>query len=274
MEYRHFSHREHALRFEYGDSYTCDGCREEGYGFRYRCRPCDFDMHESCARAPQSTRHFIDTQHDLVFKEKPGLAHVECDVCREKIEGFVYECRGCNIDLHPSCARLPHSLRHALHPHHMLQLVPSQSTGHGHGHVCNACGQGFNSREMRYCCKSSTPSDFILHISCAKLPVDPLEEMRMQSISPGVPLRCPAGPRVRRSSSTPEVPFRRPAVPQERRSLSTGRASTSSTGAAIFSSTVAPTQPISSGDVLRTGSALLSLTSSVLDIVNSVSDNN
>lgn len=113
MEYRHFSHREHALRFEYGDSYTCDGCREEGYGFRYRCRPCDFDMHESCARAPQSTRHFIDTQHDLVFKEKPGLAHVECDVCREKIEGFVYECRGCNIDLHPSCARLPHSLRHA-----------------------------------------------------------------------------------------------------------------------------------------------------------------
>lgn len=284
LEIRHFSHSEHALRFEYGSysTYQCNGCRELGSGLRYHCRPCKFDMHESCARAPKSTSHFIHPQHLLVFKEKPASPRIVCDVCREKIEGFVYECRGCNIDLHPSCARLPHSLRHALHPHHTLELVPSHSTPY----VCNVCGRGFTSPEMRYCyrcCEGSTPCHFILHISCAKLPVDPLEEMRMQSIAPlevpcghmftGAPSGTAVAAQVISSSSTGTA-----AAAQVRSSSSTGTAaqviSSSSTGAASSSSTGAATHARSSLDVLKTGSAVLSFTSKVLDLVNSLSDDN
>lgn len=202
---QHFSHSQHALRFMYGSLYTCNGCKESGYGFRYECRPCNFDLHESCARAPKSTLHSCHPQHPLVFKERPvsyarpvshgrPVSRVTCDVCGGKILGFVYECRDCNIDLHPSCAKLPVILQHALHPYHSLQLVPYNSTAHvcnvceeacTPAQVCNVCGKPCTPGEMSYrCCEGSTPCDFMLHISCAKLPVDPLEEMRMQSISP------------------------------------------------------------------------------------------
>lgn len=189
LEIQHFSHKEHPLRFVYSSSYTCDGCGEAGYGFRYQCSLCNFDLHESCARAPKSKRHSCHPQHLLKFREKPFSPNIVCDVCREKISGFSYECRGCDIDVHPSCAKLPLSLQHPLHPHHKLQLVPCNSIRYS----CNVCGRGFPPQGMRYrCCDGddSMPCDFILHISCAKRPVDPLEEIRMQSISP---LEVPRG---------------------------------------------------------------------------------
>lgn len=173
----HPSHQRHALRFAYGEKYVCDGCQE------YECRTCNFTLHESCALAAKSIRHSCHPQHSLLLRNTlPALSQCLCDVCGEQALGFVYSCRGCDVDVHPSCAKLPPTPRHALHPHHTLQLLLSNTRAR----ICNVCGACCIPGLLSYrCCQGTTsPCDFNLDISCAKLPVDPLEEMRMQSISP------------------------------------------------------------------------------------------
>lgn len=192
-EIQHSSHKQHVLSFVHLQSeYRCDGCQESGYGFRYRCGPCDFDMHESCAEAPNSTFHSCHPQHPLLLRDKPVSPLRVCDVCGGDVSGFVYDCRECDVDVHPSCAQLPQTLRHALHPHHTLQLsheVEAQAQAQAPPAVrtCNVCGEGCTSPgHWSYRCElaASGPCDFNLHIPCAKLLVDPFEEIRMQSISP------------------------------------------------------------------------------------------
>jgi hypothetical protein len=47
----HNAHREHplVLRDTGGSGFRCDGCGCDGFGLRYRCGECDFDLHEHCA---------------------------------------------------------------------------------------------------------------------------------------------------------------------------------------------------------------------------------
>lgn len=101
-------------------------------------------------------------------------------------KGFVYDCRECDVDVHPSCAQLPQTLRHALHPHHTLQLsheVEAQAQAQAQaplaGRTCNVCGEGcISPGHWSYRCELAASGP------CAKLLVDPFEEIRMQSISP------------------------------------------------------------------------------------------
>lgn len=185
-EIQHSSHKQHALIFVHLPSeYRCDGCQESGYGFRYRCGPCDFDIHESCAQAPNATLHSCHPQHPLVLRDKPVSPQRVCDVCGRDVLGFVYDCRECDVDVHLSCAQLPQTLRHALHPHHTLQLSHGPEAPAPPARSCNVCGEACSPGHWSYRCElASAPCDFNLHIPCAKLVVDPFEEMRMQSISP------------------------------------------------------------------------------------------
>lgn len=190
-EIQHFSHSQHALSFVHLQSeFRCDGCQESGYGFRYRCLPCDFDLHESCAQTLKSILHSCHPQHPLMFREKPVSLDRVCDVCGKQVLGFLYDCRGCGVDVHPSCAKLPTMVRHPLHPHHTLQLLlytytPQEAEAEAPpACICNVCGEACNPGQWSYRCEGSTPCDFNLHIPCAKILVDPFEEIRMQSISP------------------------------------------------------------------------------------------
>lgn len=55
----HFSHPEQELKLSnYQKPYRCDGCKEQGYGSRYRCELCNFDLHKECM-FPSVTTFFI-----------------------------------------------------------------------------------------------------------------------------------------------------------------------------------------------------------------------
>lgn len=223
--FQHFSHREHVLLFSHRwGLYNCDGCKEVGFGPRYRCNSCDFDLHESCARAPETVNLPYHTEN-LVFREKPFPSHVVCNLCGEHVSGFVYECRECNFDLHPSCANLPMTLQHPVHPHHMLQLQRYPEVQGQSECICDLCGVACTPGRWIYRCEASTTCYFYLHISCAKQPVDPMEQTRMHVI-----LGMPSGhfptatdsslatstPQARSRENSPENVSRATSTPQAR----------------------------------------------------------
>ncbi|KAK1306060.1 hypothetical protein QJS10_CPA10g00034 [Acorus calamus] len=74
QEIFHFSHPQHPLwQVDLPYLFNCTGCKEYGAGRRFRCRTCDFDLHEFCALASPSLHgHPSHEQHQLVFFIKPG----------------------------------------------------------------------------------------------------------------------------------------------------------------------------------------------------------
>uniref|UniRef100_A0A5B7BVG5 Phorbol-ester/DAG-type domain-containing protein n=1 Tax=Davidia involucrata TaxID=16924 RepID=A0A5B7BVG5_DAVIN len=54
----HASHPEHELELKnYEKPYKCDGCKEQGFGSRYRCEVCNYDLHEDCMQNDPTTSH-------------------------------------------------------------------------------------------------------------------------------------------------------------------------------------------------------------------------
>ncbi|KAK0592014.1 hypothetical protein LWI29_011900 [Acer saccharum] len=54
---RHDSHP-HELQLKSDDNfYGCKGCKELGFGLKFRCEQCNFDLHKDCALANQTTSH-------------------------------------------------------------------------------------------------------------------------------------------------------------------------------------------------------------------------
>eukprot|EP01018_Ginkgo_biloba_P028777 Gb_35538 [translate_table: standard] len=133
QQIQHFSHPQHPLHLlNVISEYKCDGCKvgSSNNGWRYRCHLCDFDLHEFCAKAPNSISHPSHPQHALVFRRTPLPPQRHCDVCGESIFGFVYSCSPCGVDVHPSCTQLPNTVVHALHPQHSLHLLSNTSFPH------------------------------------------------------------------------------------------------------------------------------------------------
>uniref|UniRef100_A0A0D3H023 DC1 domain-containing protein n=1 Tax=Oryza barthii TaxID=65489 RepID=A0A0D3H023_9ORYZ len=111
----HWAHPEHELTLAAtaGAPFRCDGCQEPGGdGPRYRCAPCNFDLHTDCALPPATL------QHPLLFKgggctfvflrepPAPAAASRQCDACGDDVRGFVFHCADRDLDLHPCCASL------------------------------------------------------------------------------------------------------------------------------------------------------------------------
>ncbi|KAK3232204.1 hypothetical protein Dsin_004085 [Dipteronia sinensis] len=105
----HESHPDHPLVLKsYDKLYTCDGCKEFGFGSTCRCEKCDFDLHEECAHADQFTSHDFFKNATFEFLTKPpGLRKRLCDGCGREVKGFVYHCKELGWDLHPCCHSLP-----------------------------------------------------------------------------------------------------------------------------------------------------------------------
>lgn len=114
---RNPSHPMHELELEeYQKPYTCDGCKETGFGPRYRCKKCNFDLHKACMfaqNAPDSHEFFPGSTFE--FLTDPSACHEECkircDACRKTINGFVFHCEKDDLDLHPCCRNLKKSYR-------------------------------------------------------------------------------------------------------------------------------------------------------------------
>lgn len=88
--------------------YICDGCKEPGYGPRYRCEPCNYDLHDSCMLTSNSACHHFYKDKTFVFVEKlpTHLGTRRCDACTQEIFGFAYHSYKEGWDLHPCCLDL------------------------------------------------------------------------------------------------------------------------------------------------------------------------
>ncbi|URD72953.1 DC1 domain-containing protein [Musa troglodytarum] len=76
---RHFTHPNCILTLTCQQSFICNGCGVAGYGNSYRCNRCDFDLHEYCAKCPQSLNCSMH-QHCLTLTQSGGRGR-QCSVC-------------------------------------------------------------------------------------------------------------------------------------------------------------------------------------------------
>lgn len=112
---QHPSHRHRLTLFtSIQTSFQCDGCKERGLGFCYKCNDmnCTFHLHEHCALASGSgpiTHQFFN---NCSFTFRDYLAdNRNCVACGKRVRGFMYECSSSKeaFVLHPCCLKLPHS---------------------------------------------------------------------------------------------------------------------------------------------------------------------
>ncbi|KAK9283318.1 hypothetical protein L1049_011557 [Liquidambar formosana] len=109
----HISHPEHELeRKNYQKPYTCDGCKQKGFGARYRCELCNYDLHEDCMFPTLTTTHEFFKGCTFKFIDHPPREWTTsyCDACGKEINGFVYHCETKGWDLHPCCHNLKNKL--------------------------------------------------------------------------------------------------------------------------------------------------------------------
>lgn len=156
--------------------FVCDGCKEAGAGGRYTCehdgerqsRDCNFDLHISCALAPdvlENLQKFEGCAFVLLHKAPPPdpADHRVCDACGVKVLGLVYHCFDRDLDLHPSCARLPHSVDlDGLTFELCREHVPSRSCV-----LCTGKGRRCPRKFLSY--RSELDGEAVyLHVACVK----------------------------------------------------------------------------------------------------------
>ncbi|XP_004142834.1 uncharacterized protein LOC101213112 [Cucumis sativus] len=110
-KFRTKSHKHELQLKSYTKPYICDGCKERGFGSRYRCEKCDYDLHQYCMETTPSTSHdFFPNSTFNLYTTPPKACHKHCkrrcDACRKPINGFVYHCKKDDLDLHPCCRNL------------------------------------------------------------------------------------------------------------------------------------------------------------------------
>ena len=82
----HSSHPEHELELKnYQKPYICDGCKEDGFGKRYRCEECDYDLHEDCMFNKSTTTHKFFKESTFKFYDKPPRKcdKINCNDCKD-----------------------------------------------------------------------------------------------------------------------------------------------------------------------------------------------
>ncbi|XP_037462968.1 uncharacterized protein LOC125522546 [Triticum urartu] len=182
----HPIHPEHKLLLVTTDDveFECDGCKERGAGGRYTCdhygehRGCDFDLHIGCALAPDvlETPLLFEGRAFVLLHEPPPpdpADHRVCDACGDKVLGLVYHCFDRDLDLHPSCARLPRRVDlDGLAFELCREHVPSRS--------CVLCtGKGRRCRRKFLSYRSEWDGEAVyLHVACVK-------EMAYESLKSG-----------------------------------------------------------------------------------------
>ncbi|XP_044507680.1 uncharacterized protein LOC123227097 isoform X1 [Mangifera indica] len=114
----HLSHKDHKLELKsYKRPYFCSGCKEPGFGSRYRCGQCDYELHKHCMSPPGRTVHhdfFKNSTFTFLF-QPPGNRSGEkcqryCKACGKLVKGFVFHDEKNGWDLHPCCRKLPRKL--------------------------------------------------------------------------------------------------------------------------------------------------------------------
>ncbi|XWS55622.1 hypothetical protein CRYUN_Cryun09bG0016600 [Craigia yunnanensis] len=178
---QHFTHCHSLTKLSANTEFLCDGCRILGNGTRYRCEPCDFDLHYHCGTCPMELSSFMH-EHGLklVLHKLQDTRQNDrfCDLCGDTVEGLFYRCNLCDFDVHPPCTQLPQYVRHVMHKDHPLRL---QGSVPGRCMVCkDTCASWHYGCGI--CC-------FDLHLECV---LSPCEEATRTSTPRS--LKTPAPP--------------------------------------------------------------------------------
>ena len=104
-------------KFDDHVAFTCNGCRELGYGTCYTC--CNIHLHKQCLIASQTptnpTNHpFFNTKLSFTvqIQSSPDTKDF-CTSCGLTVKGLRYFSRECGkiTYLHPCCMKLPHEIQ-------------------------------------------------------------------------------------------------------------------------------------------------------------------
>ncbi|KAK7856864.1 hypothetical protein CFP56_020927, partial [Quercus suber] len=96
-------------RKNYEKPYWCDGCKEQGYGSRYKRG--NVELHRECLFPSPTTSHeCFQGYHFKFLKKTPGEKERCCDACGMDVKGFVYHCEARGWDLHPCCRNLKNEM--------------------------------------------------------------------------------------------------------------------------------------------------------------------
>ncbi|CAO2815546.1 unnamed protein product [Amaranthus hypochondriacus] len=108
------SHHKHALyEFDCKSQYKCDGCEMDGFGKRFRCKKCNYDLHPECNYA-EAIIEFEGQKYEFFAKPPKGVncskRHKSgcrcCDACGITLKGYTYHCTDTDFDFHPKCVKL------------------------------------------------------------------------------------------------------------------------------------------------------------------------
>ncbi|KAL3327394.1 hypothetical protein AABB24_035195 [Solanum stoloniferum] len=163
---QHFTHKQHPIILHddtINPKYLCEGCMTYGFGTRYHCHACTFNLHEDCAKCTRILSSFMHPHHPLRLVERDHLSGDRaCNICCDLIEGLSYRCELCEFDVHPICTQLPETLNHILHQLHPLRLLSSVEPGI----TCVVCRRACNPSSWRYRCALCK---FDIHIGCVPI---------------------------------------------------------------------------------------------------------
>ncbi|XP_059628144.1 uncharacterized protein LOC132270936 isoform X2 [Cornus florida] len=106
---------EHDLELKnYNKPFICSGCKELGFGPRFRCESCDYELHRECKECWISKSQIsLEFFEGCTFKFFDQLANKICDACGKDICGFAYHSEAkdkSSLDLHPCCSKLESKL--------------------------------------------------------------------------------------------------------------------------------------------------------------------
>lgn len=152
------SHEHNLTQQKIKTAYKCDGCKEPGWGTRYRCEDCNYDLHRDCALPSATLSHSFYKHCTFKFLER-GSDNRFCDACGKDVLGFVYHCYKTGHDLHPCCASLPHTLQADGVELHLRESISEK------------CGKCFNKKlwgNVRGWSYRSKNKEYHFHVSCVK----------------------------------------------------------------------------------------------------------
>jgi len=99
-------HHPHDLKLYgmvYQGKYGCDVCKQPGAGTAYHCDGCGWDSHVHCSFNLPTTVKDYRHAHVLSLVPVANFKSYGCDVCKNPILDYVFDCRSCNWGAHMYC---------------------------------------------------------------------------------------------------------------------------------------------------------------------------
>ncbi|CAL5363637.1 unnamed protein product [Camellia sinensis] len=110
----------------YNKWFACDGCKEDGFGSRHRCKDCDYSLHEECVSPkPSISPDLLQGSVFEFFHQSCSTCARPCYACGKAICVYFYRCKSKELDLHPYCSNLKRNLYGMDFVHHDKEISSS-----------------------------------------------------------------------------------------------------------------------------------------------------